>query len=193
MIGIVGKNNTTRTALIDILSDFDAQTYLTVDEAPDLIVLYQTSEFVDGFLKTPVVCPVLVLGAFHEEADFCLATPCRLQTLKATVERLLKESQNAPQFDNALFSFNSKKRLLVHKETDEIYHLTEKENALLTYLAKHLDKKITRDELLTEVWNYNPTSETHTVESHIYSLRQKIGRDALELLANDENGYYLVP
>lgn len=192
MIGIIGKNNTTRTALIDILSQFDAKTYLSGDESPDLIVMYATPDFVDGFLKTPVVCPVLVLGTFHEEADFCLAIPCRLHTLISTVERMLDDSKNAPQFENGLFSYNSKNRLLVHKETDEIYHLTEKENALLKYLTVHLDEKTPRDVLLTEVWNYNPQSETHTVESHIYALRQKIGRDALELLANDEGGYYLV-
>lgn len=192
MIGIIGKNNTTRTALVDILSRFDAKIYLSGDESPDLIVLYATPEFVDGFLKTPVVCPVLVLGAFHEEADFCLTAPCRLHTLTATVKRMLDDSKNAPQFENELFSFNSKKRLLVHKETDEIYHLTEKENALLKYLARHLNEKTSRDVLLTEVWNYSPQSETHTVESHIYALRQKIGRDALSLLANDEGGYYLV-
>lgn len=192
MIGIIGKNNTTRAALIDVLSEYDAKTYTNGDESPDLIVLYATAEFVDGFLKTPVVCPVLVVGSYHEEADFCLSAPCRLHTLTKTVERLLNESKNAPQFENELFSFNSKKRLLVHKETDEIYHLTEKENALLKYLTQHLDEKTPRDVLLTDVWNYNPQSETHTVESHIYTLRQKIGRDAYALLANDEGGYYLV-
>lgn len=192
MIGIIGKNNTTRTALIDILFKFDAKTYTSSDESPDLIVIYGTSDFVDGFFKTPVVCPVLVLGTFHEEADYCLSTPCRLHTLISTVERLLNESKNAPQFENDLFSFNSKNRLLVHKETDEVFHLTEKENALLTFLTKNSDRKTTRETLLKEVWNYSPQSETHTVESHIYALRQKIGRDALELLANDEGGYYLV-
>lgn len=192
MIGIIGKNNTTRAALIDVLSKYDAKTYTNGDESPDLIVLYATAEFVDGFLKTPVVCPVLVVGSYHEEADFCLGAPCRLHTLTTTVERLLNESKNAPQFENELFSFNSKNRLLVHKETDEIYHLTEKENALLKYLTQHLDEKTPRDVLLTDVWNYNPQSETHTVESHIYALRQKIGRDANALLANDEGGYYLV-
>ena len=53
MIGVIGKNNTTRTALIDILSQFDAKTYLSGDESPDLIVMYATPDFVDGFLKTP--------------------------------------------------------------------------------------------------------------------------------------------
>lgn len=191
-LGIIAQSALTRAALMDILSDWNPVAYQSAKDNPDLILIYHTTSFVEGFLKTPVPCPVLVLGNSHEEADVCLPVPCRLPVLNKTIERLLAVSQNAPVFENTLFKFNSKNRELIHKETDEVYHLTEKENALLTYLTEHLGESVSKETLLIDVWNYNPDVETHTVESHIYALRQKIGRDALDFLQNDDGGYFLV-
>lgn len=192
MIGIIAKNNLTRTALMDVLAAYEPAAYQSSADAPDLIVIYHTDSFADGFLKTPVPCPVLLIGARHEEADVCLAAPCHLSVLKKTVDRLLDFSKSAPIFENRLFLFTSKNRKLVHKQTEEVFHLTEKENALLTFLAQHAGEKVSKEVLLTQVWNYNPEAETHTVESHIYALKQKINFDANALIQNDEGGYYLV-
>ena len=57
------------------------------------------------------------------------------------------------------------------------------------------DQVIGRDVLLNEVWGYNSGLDTHTLETHVYRLRQKIERDPsnAELLVTEADGYRLVP
>jgi len=69
--------------------------------------------------------------------------------------------------------------------------LTEKEVEILTYLYENKGKVVTREELLERVWNYAKDVETHTLETHIYRLRQKIEIDPTspKILKTKENGY----
>jgi DNA-binding response OmpR family regulator len=73
--------------------------------------------------------------------------------------------------------------------------LTEKETSILKYLYRAGEKVVTRDVLLQEVWGYNSGVTTHTLETHIYRLRQKIEKDPAhaELLVTETGGYKLVP
>ena len=73
--------------------------------------------------------------------------------------------------------------------------LTDKETSILKYLYRQGPKTISRDILLKEVWGYNNRVTTHTLETHIYRLRQKIERDPANarLLVTEEGGYRLVP
>jgi DNA-binding response OmpR family regulator len=73
--------------------------------------------------------------------------------------------------------------------------LTEKETSILKYLYRAGDRAVSRETLLREVWGYNPRVTTHTLESHIYRLRQKIEKDSTkaELLVTQTGGYRLVP
>jgi DNA-binding response OmpR family regulator len=72
--------------------------------------------------------------------------------------------------------------------------LTEKETAILKYLYRSGERTITRDVLLSEVWGYNSGVTTHTLETHIYRLRQKIERDPSQaaILVTEAGGYKLV-
>lgn len=192
MIGIIAKNNLTRQILCDVLEEFEPEIYETGEKNYDLIVLYQSAEFADGFFKSLIPCSVLLVGATHEEADYCLPTPCRLGILKQTIAKALENAKNAPIFENPVFLFNAKKREVLHKHTEAVFHLTEKENALVSYLARHIGQSCSKEDLLTYVWNYNPEAQTHTVESHVYALKQKIGLDNHYFIDSDENGYFLV-
>ena len=80
-------------------------------------------------------------------------------------------------------------------ETGAKVRLTEKETSILKYLYRVGDKPVTRDILLEEVWGYNSGVTTHTLETHIYRLRQKIERDPsnAELLVTESGGYKLNP
>ena len=71
----------------------------------------------------------------------------------------------------------------------------KKETAILKYLYRAGERVVTRDVLLHEVWGYNAGVTTHTLETHIYRLRQKIEKDPsqAELLITETGGYKLVP
>ena len=73
--------------------------------------------------------------------------------------------------------------------------LTEKETAILRFLYRAGQRSVSREILLQEVWGYNSGVTTHTLETHIYRLRQKIEKDAAmpEILVTEAGGYKLVP
>ena len=85
-------------------------------------------------------------------------------------------------------------KLLV-TEDDKKIRLTEKETNILKYLYRAGGKPVARDELLAEVWGYNAAVTTHTLETHIYRLRQKVEPDPAHarLLLTDAGGYRLQP
>ena len=55
--------------------------------------------------------------------------------------------------------------------------VTEKENEIFNFLMSHNDEYISRERLLSEIWNYNKEIDTHTLETHLYSLRKKIDEE----------------
>lgn len=73
--------------------------------------------------------------------------------------------------------------------------LTEKETVLLRYLCRAGQRPVLRERLLQEVWGYNPGLTTHTLETHIYRLRQKVDKDAANpsILISEAGGYKLMP
>ena len=84
---------------------------------------------------------------------------------------------------------------MLHKESGQKVRLTEKETSILKYLYRAGNKVVTRDILLNEVWGYNAGVTTHTLETHIYRLRQKIETEPSDakILITEPGGYRLVP
>src|SRR5258707_14551361 len=85
--------------------------------------------------------------------------------------------------------------MLLDQSGKKKIRLTEKETAILKYLYRAGSRVIGRDTLLGEVWGYNAGVTTHTLETHVYRLRQKIERDPsqAEILVTEPGGYRLVP
>ena len=83
---------------------------------------------------------------------------------------------------------------LVERSTNQIIRLTEKEAEILQYLENSSSAVVSRDELLIEVWGYNSGVTTHTVETHIYRLRQKLEIDPTnaQCLVTAPGGYQLI-
>src|SRR3546814_4293539 len=82
-------------------------------------------------------------------------------------------------------------KLLTHGESKKKVRLTEKETSILKYLYRSGDAVVGRDKLLGEVWGYNAGVTTHTLETHVYRLRQTIEEDpsAAEILVTEPGGY----
>jgi DNA-binding response OmpR family regulator len=92
------------------------------------------------------------------------------------------------------YQFRPSSKLLIDERGSKV-RLTEKETAILKFLYRAGERPISRDVLLHEVWGYNSGVTTHTLETHIYRLRQKIEKDpsTAELLVTEAGGYKLVP
>jgi DNA-binding response OmpR family regulator len=92
------------------------------------------------------------------------------------------------------YAFRPGSKLLLNPKGSKV-RLTEKESSILRYLYRAGQRPVSREKLLQEVWGYNSGVTTHTLETHIYRLRQKIERDAAApaLLLTEASGYKLVP
>ena len=86
-------------------------------------------------------------------------------------------------------------KLLLHNGTSAKTLLTEKETLILKHLLRAKGEAVSRRELLTKVWGYNAGVTTHTLETHIYRLRQKIEENpnASRLILTEGGGYKLDP
>lgn len=127
----------------------------------------------------PKQIPLIILGVH-------LKVPFKLPEL----ENLL--SQITKNYENKLFLWDSKHRQLENKKNGKRIQLTEKENNLINFLCLAPDHEASKEELLKNVWSYTSDTETHTIESTIHSLRQKLGKSADELIISTKNGYKLV-
>ncbi|HVC55011.1 MAG TPA: response regulator transcription factor [Stellaceae bacterium] len=153
-----------------------------------------------------VSCPIVMLAAADSDADTRLGLdagatdyvtkPFRLSVLLALLRAHLR--QNARNGEAVLnigpYTFRPSARQLTDARGRREVRLTEKEAAILNFLY-HAGRVIGRDTLLDEIWGYNAGVTTHTLETHIYRLRQKIERDPAhaEILVTEPGGYRLLP
>ena len=130
-------------------------------------------------------------------ADDYVTKPFRLSILLARLRAHLRQNDrsDAAVFLIGPYTFRPGAKLLTDQSGRRKVRLTEKETAILKYLYRAGDRAIGRDTLLGEVWGYNAGVTTHTLETHVYRLRQKIERDPAraEILVTEPGGYRLVP
>ena len=111
----------------------------------------------------------------NHKADEYMIKPFRYPVLLKSIETQLhkfKKSENTQySIGNYIFKPNSK---ILESNKNRSIRLTEKENNILKFLYKNLGNTVSRETLLHEVWGYNSKVTTHTLETHIYRLRQKI-------------------
>ena len=150
--------------------------------------------------------PIIMLTGHDTDSDTILGLeagandyvtkPFRFAVLLARIRAQLRQHENSEDvtFTVGPYSFRPSQKLLIDKKNSKI-RLTEKEASIIKYLYRAGDKVISRDTLLEEVWGYNSGVTTHTLETHVYRLRQKIERDPskAEMLVTESGGYELVP
>jgi len=157
--------------------------------------------------RNGVKSPILMLTAAQTDADTILgldsgandyvAKPFRLSVLLARLRAQLRQHEQSEDavFTIGPYTFRPSAKLLVHGQSKKKVRLTEKETSILKYLYRSGNNVVGRDTLLGEVWGYNAGVTTHTLETHVYRLRQKIESDPsnAELLVTEPGGYRLVP
>ena len=122
--------------------------------------------------------------------------PFRLGVLLARLRAHIRQHERS---DDAVFAigpytFQPGNKLLLDEPRRKKIRLTDKETAILKYLYRTGDRVVSREVLLDEVWGYNAGVTTHTLETHVYRLRQKIERDPANarILVTEPGGYRLV-
>jgi DNA-binding response OmpR family regulator len=128
-------------------------------------------------------------------ANDYIAKPFRLPVLLARLHAQLRQFELSDEAQLVIgpFSFKPAAKMLVDEARKKKVRLTEKETSILKYLYRMGSRAVPRETLLHEIWGYAPGVTTHTVETHIYRLRQKIERDPThaELLVTEAGGYRL--
>ena len=151
--------------------------------------------------------PVLMLTGADSDADTILGLdsgandyitkPFRLDVLLARLRAQLRQHEASEDavFTIGPYTFRPSAKLLTDEGGKQKIRLTEKETAILKFLYRAGSRSIGRDTLLNEVWGYNAGVTTHTLETHVYRLRQKIEKNPAkaEILVTDGGGYRLVP
>ena len=219
---LVEDNEALRTSLSDQLrlhEEFETHTATTGAEALDagkkgqfdLIILDVGLPDIDGrevcrlMRRGSIRAPILMLADAATEANTILGLdsgandyirkPFKLDDLLARIRLQLRQHERS---DDAVFAigpytFRPAAKTLTDDNAGNKVQLTEKEAAILKYLIRVGDRVIGRDVLLNEVWGYNSDVTTHTLETHVYRLRQKIERypSNAELLVTEAGGYRL--
>ena len=132
----------------------------------------------------------------NETQLFLLKKPFRLITLLNQLENIktLNNLENANKTLMSHIIFSPSKKIISNLETKKIEHLTEKENNLLTYLFDRKNVEILKKDLLTNIWGVSDEINTHTLETHIYRLKQKLYKldSNLSFSLINKNGLYLL-
>jgi DNA-binding response OmpR family regulator len=149
--------------------------------------------------------PIIMLTGSAEENDIIkgldsgandyVAKPFRLNELLARLRAQLRSFENSEDavFTIGPYTFRPAAKQLVEPEKNKKIRLTDKETAILKFLFRAAGKPVARQVLLNEVWGYNAAVTTHTLETHVYRLRQKIEPDPAisRLLLTEGGGYRL--
>ncbi|MFD0859857.1 response regulator transcription factor [Roseovarius aquimarinus] len=178
----------------------------------DLIILDVGLPDTDGrelcrlMRKQGVKSPILMLTGHDGDADTILGLdagandyvtkPFKFPVLLARIRAQLRQHEQSEDavFQLGPYSFKPALKVLVDEAGRKV-RLTEKETSILKFLYRAPDGVVARDVLLHEVWGYNAGVTTHTLETHIYRLRQKIEPDPsnARLLVTESGGYRLLP
>ncbi|KMY51215.1 response regulator transcription factor [Peribacillus loiseleuriae] len=173
-----------------------------IAEKPQLIILDLMLPKLDGIevckqlRQQKIMVPILMLTAKDDEfdkvlglelgADDYMTKPFSPREVVARIKAILRRSQISQEAGES----NGEREDVLKLNELEIYHdryeaffkgrlleLTPKEFELLLYLAQHKGRVLTRDQLLSAVWNYDFAGDTRIVDVHISHLREKIEED----------------
>lgn len=176
----------------------------------DLVILDVGLPDMDGrelcrlMRKQGVKAPILMLTGHDTDSDTILGLdagandyvtkPFKFPVLLARIRSQLRQHEQSEDavFTIGPYTFKPAAKMLL-TEDDKKIRLTEKETNILKFLYRASDGVVARDVLLHEVWGYNAGVTTHTLETHIYRLRQKIEPDPsnARILLTESGGYRL--
>jgi DNA-binding response OmpR family regulator len=178
----------------------------------DLVIMDVGLPDIDGrevvriLRKNGFKAPIIMLTGHDTDSDTILGLesgandyvtkPFRFAVLLARIRAQLRQHDASEDAVFAIgpYTFRPSSKVLLNSKGQKI-RLTEKETAILRFLYRAGQAPVSRETLLQEVWGYNSGVTTHTLETHIYRLRQKVEKDAANptILVTEAGGYKLMP
>ena len=156
--------------------------------------------------RNGVKSPIIMISNVDTDVDAILGLdagandyvtkPFKIKVLMARLRAQIRQHEQSEYvvFRIGPYTFRPGAKMLLDNETNKKVRLTDKETAIIKYLHLCNGRVVSRDVLLGEIWGYHAYLTTHTLETHVYRLRQKIERDPskVKLLVTETNGYRLV-
>ena len=171
------------------------------NEMPDIVVVDEDLEVLKTYSRRGFQIPFFYITAQPEElprelpVNHLVVKPFSLDYFLDELQSSLNLYENS---ENGYIIFNRYivrpiKKDILNLRNSQLIKLTEKEVAILKYLYKFRDRLVDKKDLLQNVWGYAPEVTTHTIETHVYRLRQKVESDAAEdqLILTLDGGYRL--
>lgn len=136
-----------------------------------------------------------IVRGLEQGANDYICKPFRASELIARILAQLRAFDNSVDgvFVIGPYTFRPGAKLLTHTTSGKKFPLTGKEVGILRFLYRNGSRPVPRQVLLNQVWGYSPDVTSHTLETHIYRLRQKIEADGrnCRLLVTVDGGYQL--
>ncbi len=135
----------------------------------------------------------VAIAALDAGANDYVLKPFKINVLVAKIRSNIRQFEQSEfailRFGR--FSFKPGDKILLNNSSKEEVRLTDKETAIIKLLYLSGGEVVTRATLLEEVWGYNTTLTTHTLETHIYRIRQKVGNasSGQDFIATESEGY----
>ena len=187
MIGVYTKNNFLTQSIVELFKHFGATSWKEKQSYQAVIIALSPKETKAFFQQNPTM-RIICLGCHHPRAYQSLSLPTHLEIVQNALLQLLNSTATYAHFENNAFIFDARTRRLFNKKTKQSVDLTEKESDLLGFLAQAKGHKASKEEIMSNVWKYSENTETHTLDSHIYALRQKLQND-IDALLTYQNGF----
>lgn len=199
-INIISKNpvfsEDLRQQIEFAIKDADVSTDLP-DSNTTLLLVDEDEKSLPNISSQNKEMPVVLLSSKKDASDFAdivIKKPIKLSSfLKALKEEtLLPKVRRKECLIFNEYSLYPVKKEIFSATTEKTTKLTEKEVDIIKYLYQKAPAVISKEELLEKVWEYSTDATTHTVETHIYRLRQKVEKDgSSQLIITENNGYKL--
>ena len=198
--------------LTDVVSSGHGAIDKTLEQYYDIILVDARLPDIDGTIactamrQNGIKSPIVMLSEIDTDEATILALdagandyvikPFRVNVLMARLRARIRETEQSEHavFQIGHYSFHPIDKSMHDNRNEQKIRLTEKETAIVKFLYLASDNVVSRDTLLGEVWGYNAGVTTHTLETHVYRLRQKIEEDPSNavILVTEPTGYRII-